>query len=527
MRDRRETKLNASRRILRLVVVVSATLFFGTARPVLCKELWQLNWIEVRSPHFVVVSALPEARTTELVVDLENFRTAAEMLTNIGRFEERIPTHIYVLPYEVPELRLDGKIVGYFLPGMRANYAAVMPSPVKLDAVLKHEYMHFLVHNRDKLAYPTWFDEGFAELLSTLHVRFAALEYGNTLEQRIYSLEYESWMPFTKVLDARGTASLSHAQMPMFYAQSWLLLHYLMIGRPGTNTSAELQTFLRLRESGLASVPAFEQAFSLKVSTLQSTLRYYGSKMRYFKATLLQPYPPVQSTKHEVSPDRVAAELGTLALHHGNYAAAQHFYDYALSAKPANAMALVGMGDVLKNAKRYAEADANYQKAIALEPTNPLHQLDYAEYFLTLAQEEKIPERAHELFIEARRHLARSYALDANNPETLAENGLTYLLEKVSPDKAVQSLELAYELLPSQSEIRHLLARAYIANHELDKARPHLQALIAWAETTNAMTLQEELNGLDAVPSAPTKQTMHEFACEHCRAGLIPNKRPN
>ena len=37
-----------------------------------------------------------------------------------------------------------------------------------IDEGLKHEYVDFLMRNRDALMYPTWFEEGFASVLSTL-----------------------------------------------------------------------------------------------------------------------------------------------------------------------------------------------------------------------------------------------------------------------------------------------------------------------------------------------------------------------
>ena len=67
---------------------------------------------------------------------------------------------------------------GYFSAGMRANYAVMVEIGSFGDEMIKHEYVHFLVHNRDRTIYPMWFDEGFAELLSTMSVKGVAFEYG-------------------------------------------------------------------------------------------------------------------------------------------------------------------------------------------------------------------------------------------------------------------------------------------------------------------------------------------------------------
>jgi hypothetical protein len=131
------------------------------ARPGAAKDLWTYDWVEVRSPHFVIASALDEKRTRDLAVDLENFRTAAELLTTIGRFEERIPTKLYVLPRADWNLGFHASdIAGYFLPGMRPNYALIKKHGSLADEIIKHEYVRFLVHNRDATLYPLWFEVG-------------------------------------------------------------------------------------------------------------------------------------------------------------------------------------------------------------------------------------------------------------------------------------------------------------------------------------------------------------------------------
>ena len=479
------------------LLMMSALLAVAVAAPAFAKEVWERDWIEVRSPHFVVVSALAEARTVELVQELESFRAAAEMLTNIGRFEERIPTRIYVLPYAVPDLGFGGRQIGYFESGMRANYAVVIPARDELDEALKHEYVHFLVHNRDETTYPTWFDEGFAVVLQTLRARGTQLEFGKPIAGSIDALSHGHWLPFGRVLEARGTADFSGEGTAMFYSQSWCLVHYLTIGRPDKDFAAENREYLRLSETGVAPVLAFEQAFGLKVAMLRPVVTNYARNLRYFQATMKRPFPIAQMTTSNVATDRIAAELGLLALLRGNFAAAQRYYDAALAANPANAMALVGTGDVHKNAKRFEQADPYYQKAIALEPRNPLHELDYAEYFVTLAEAQKDPEQAQTNLVEARRHFARSYKLDAYNAETLAMNGSTYLGAGEDHEKAVVSLEAAHQLVPSHPQIRLLLARAYVAAGQPDKARAQLRALLAWADARNADAIRKELAALE------------------------------
>lgn len=85
----------------------------------------------------------------------------------------------------------------------------------------------------------------------------------------------------------------------------------------------------------------------------------------------------------------------------------------AVARAPNNTQALVGVGDPLTRAGRLNEAQPYYEKALALEPLNARVELDFAEYFDRRALAAKDPEEATTYLVEARRHFARSYKLDA------------------------------------------------------------------------------------------------------------------
>jgi hypothetical protein len=256
--------------------VTLIALVWCTAPSASAKELWERPWIEVHCPHFVIVSALPEKLSVDLARDLEHFRAAVVIMTHIEPFDESIPTKVYVLPQPVEKLGFKGDVAGYFVPEMRANYAAVTPRPgTALDDVLKHEYVLFPVHNRDANIYPTWLDEGFAELFSTLAASGNVIEYGEPTPARVSWLAYRPWLPFEQVLDTRDVTTFGDTNIQMFYAQSWLLVHYLMNGSPDRKFSNDAMAFLRLVETGVTAPNAFEQAFGLPVSKLHAALLAY------------------------------------------------------------------------------------------------------------------------------------------------------------------------------------------------------------------------------------------------------------
>ena len=476
-------------------VAHAASLLVLLALPASGKELWESEWIEVRTQHFVIASAQDAEKTIELAQELEDFRRMVEMFTNIGRFEERIPTKIILLPRRERELGFDGTNAGYFQAGMRANYAAMIPVGAYSDEVLKHEYIHFLVHNRDRLLYPTWFDEGFADFFASLRVRGLRFEYGKPMDARMSWLVNSPWLSYKTVLEARDTSAFGRDRGAMFYAQAFLLVHYLILenGDFGTRNGE----FLKRRERGESPLAAFEAAFGIAPSLLTMKLTRYLPKLKFYKGTLKKPLPLVEATTRTLPPAEIAAALGTLALHVRGADAARKYYEAALTADPNHGPALTGVGDLHKFAGRFAEAKPYYEKAIKLEPRDENHELDYAEYFLDLAAKEKDSTKRAEAIREARRHFSRAYKLNPDNPETLAMNGASYLVDGEDATKGVESLEAAHQLLPSQTQIRLLLAQSYAAAGQPEKARAQLETLVTWTHAGGVDAIRALLDSLE------------------------------
>jgi len=470
--------------MLRLSLTFVVLIAFAPAIGASKKELWDLSWIEVRSPHFVIVSALPEKRTVAVAHDLENFRSAVQLVTHIGRVDERVGTSVYVLPYAVDKLGFKSHISGFFVPQMRANYAAVIPMPVgHLDEVLKHEYVHFLVRNRDVISYPPWLDEGLAEVLQTLTARGDVIEYGVPTRVRIQWLENAPWMPFVKVLQTRDVFGLKNNDIAMFYAQSWLLVHYLMVGRPERTFDADSRVFLDLIEAAKPPAQSFELAFGVPVTQLDSTLRRYAEgRAPHRRMSLPQALEDAPTQIRPVTRDAIAAQMGMLLVLRGERDEAKRYFDVALALNPNNLLALAGFGAYYKLGQRLDEARPYYEKALALAPDDAHAQLDYAEFVLDRARAARDPGAVQSDLKLARLHLARSYELDPDNPETLAMNGVSYMFVGEPVHKALESLNAAHEMLPSQPAIKLLLAQAYAESGERETAMELALSLVAWSD---------------------------------------------
>ena len=478
---------------------VVASVVIGLAPGAGAAPLWEKKWIEVRTPNFVINSALDEKRSLELARQLETFRSVVGAFTNISQVPERVPTHIYLFASRAPEAGLEKNMAGYFYGQMRGNYMPMyFKSYRQALEILQHEYTHFLMYNHSKDIYPRWYVEGFAEFLSTVTSEANIAQYGTPPEYRIDWLFNGNWEPFERILDFATMQKLSARREGMFYAQSWALVHYLILGRSAGNFQKEFALYLELQASGRSPVDAFADAFGESVKDLKKNImRSFENGVRYLKISFSAPIPDSELQVRTLRADEIAARIGFLVFSIGKVNESQKYYEAALIKNPDNAPALVGMADLHKLAKRYDQAIPLYERAIALEPDQALHELDYGEYFQTRARLEEDVNMRKQWIELARNHLERSLVLDEGNPEALAMYGTTYLIDGESPGKGLDKLILASNNLPANFSIQMHLAKAYVAVGTPDMAIPILRRVYELSHGGRAEEAAEVLATID------------------------------
>ena len=122
--------------------------------------------------------------------------------------------------------------------------------------------------------YPGWLIEGFAEYYMTAKLKPGSFEIGSFNSGRAYTLMNGVWTPTDIVLSKR-TNELKRDQVFGYYAQSWLMTHY-MLSDP--NRRKQLFTYVRLLGQGKESVPAWTEATGESIEALDVKLKAYMRK---------------------------------------------------------------------------------------------------------------------------------------------------------------------------------------------------------------------------------------------------------
>lgn len=97
--------------------------------------------------------------------------------------------------------------------------------------LLIHEYVHLLTATHLRHS-PAWLDEGLAEFWSTATVRGEQLVVGSAPANYLKLLRTRTWLPLRDFTGRERTRlGTNKDDVAMFYAQSWAVVHYLLLGR--------------------------------------------------------------------------------------------------------------------------------------------------------------------------------------------------------------------------------------------------------------------------------------------------------
>jgi tetratricopeptide (TPR) repeat protein len=428
---------------------------------------------------------MDRAKTLELARDLEVFRSFVMRTMGGETVESSVPTTILAFGSSsaFAPFTIGRGVIGYFTPGMRRNRIVFKPySSTAETSTLKHEYVHFILRN-GRFSYPAWYDEGFAEFLATAHVDKGQIVVGMAPEWR-FRRSFVDWIPLGRLMSSSPVRHVGGGRSENFYGQCWALVHYLHFGRGGGRVSSDLHRYLVETSRGASPEEAVQSAFGVYMDELDREVKKYYTRGRFqYMSAGLEGLGDVSDPEISPAPaDRMALELGGLALAVEKPGLARDYFASVDAASPHHARALSGLGAAEHALGNQEEAEAAFQAALAAAPQDAYVHLDYARHLHDLAERrwQGRGKRESRRLASARKHYVKSWKLDESIPETYAMYGASFLLEGENPEKAAKTIEHAHRLLPSNLEIQLLLARAYAAIEKPDRARELALAVQGW-----------------------------------------------
>lgn len=230
------------------------------------------RWTRAETPHFIVYSDLGN-RVRASAAQLEHFDAWLRFLLGVHT-EPANKLEVYLFGGENglslvwPGVSSDVRGFYEATPEQTAAFALYRTSGFGDQTVLFHEYAHHFMLQYFAGAYPKWFVEGFAEFVSTTTFDRNEAYVGASTPARVRQLNQDAWMPLDRMLkgDIRGD------DIFRFYAQSWLMTHYVWLDQ--TKKAAFARYVAALRAGG-DPIASFQPAFGETLDQFDTDLRHH------------------------------------------------------------------------------------------------------------------------------------------------------------------------------------------------------------------------------------------------------------
>lgn len=480
---------------------------FVFALPALAAEP---QWVEVRSPNFSVITDAGDKKGREVALRFEQMRHVFGTLLLKNKVNIPIPLQIIAFRNRGGMKKYlplwKGKPIeaaGLFIGGDDRQFILLdLSTPNPYQAVF-HEYAHLLL-NGNYPEMPAWFDEGFAEYYSTIKVNEKEFEFGDVPEYVPYVLQGR----LVPVLDlfsvSRGSATYNESgdRRSAFYAQSWLVVHFLF----DKQKLAETGEFCKLTLVEKAPLPeAFRRAFQMEPKRFDKELYdYYHSSsiMRYRAPTPagMDAISTINYRMRRLTLLDAQVEMADVHLHLRDYLA-QGITELENVAQqdPGNAAARRGLGYGYLRQGKLDKAAENFRHAVDLNfPDARVH------YYAALLAHRNISQGgAGTANVQQMiRQLQTAISLDPNLADAYSLIGYAYGRDG-NMGLAIENSARAIKLSPRNERYRLNLAQLYMQARRWDEAGTLLKYLQTSPDPTVAQAAQQNLVTLEQVKQAP------------------------
>jgi tetratricopeptide (TPR) repeat protein len=374
-----------------LLTIIGLTVLFGAPLVGAKHE----NWVEVRSPNFIIVSNAGERQARKAAIHFEQIRAVFRRSLTVANAHGSPTITIFAVKDEdslkalLPEYWVKGHThpAGIFFYRMNQYFAAI-----QLDApgsnpysTFYHEYYHSLT-----LPYypnlPLWVAEGLADFYGNTEVSSSEVGMGRPDPDLIGELRQGNFIPLDVLFKVDHSSPYYNEQneTSIFYAESWALTHYLLVGDKATHKPM-LTAYLNELSHGATQEEAATKSFG-DLKKLQETLYSYIRSNAFFY--LKSPPPPEISTTdlqaRELSEAEVDAYRGGFAVVRGRVQDGIPILQEAVKLDPKLALGYqyLGFAEYLNNQR--SEALADFTRAIELNPQNALTR--FLRAYLTYSQ---------------------------------------------------------------------------------------------------------------------------------------------
>ena len=450
----------------------------------------QKHWFAVRTAHFNIFSCGPNEEVSRLADRLEQFHDAYFLLAGaqavssppvvVLAFPDRHDMEPFLPLYQGKPANMDA----FFRHGNDENLIvlALMNLEGRTLQTIFHEYSHLLFRNNEQI-WPIWLCEGMAEIYGTFELVGYEARVGKRIENHVQVLRSDTWMPLQELFSVKhDSAQYNEAERQgVFYSESWLLTHYLMLG-PSSFRKSQFGRLTALLKEGQNPEQAFTNTFHCSLSAMEAELHRYFDEGRF-------PYLPYR-LKYDLSVPHAGAtrpvstaetyfRFGDELMRIDRLDAATACFTDVLRIAPKNPLAHEGLGLLAAVRENHQEAIRELQESLNLGSTSYLAHYVFAFEKFGLATDDRGHQRQSDTnaSAEIRAELEKSIKLMPTFAPSHGLLGLVDLMDGRDLVGAAKHLQKAVELDSANYWYQLQLGQAQYLSHDNDAARRTLQSL--------------------------------------------------
>ncbi len=475
------------------------------------------EWRAAETAHFIVYSESSDRDLEKLATRLESYDKLMRMATGISSKVEPVKVRIYEVAstHDVEQALglsnsgvagfYDSNILGPFAVTPRKTYFGdALFTP---ELVLHHEYAHHFMLQYFPSVYPSWYVEGFAELIGSSKILpDGRIGYGMAAKHRGNEIA-ANWVHIRDILvkPAHKLHTLDR------YAQGWALTHFFTFS---DERAKQLRAFLAALHSGKPPEEAAKAFGDLEALNREARRYVTAGSFAYRPVTLEIARPAIQSLRR-LSAGESATIAEVIALRDDELSLYRKAGAREREAKLRSAnlerirdkasrfgsdpFVLHLLATAEYSSGNYAESEAAADRLIALQPNHArgmaIKSMSLAHAAAALQGEARNAKAA-----EARRLALKANRADPNDTLPLLAFYQSFHLTGQKPSKeAVELLAAVVATQPADTKSRQLLVDQFAADGRWVEAIDALQPLAnSPHESPRRQAAREQMAKLEA-----------------------------
>ena len=378
----------------------------------------------------------------------------------------------------VSEFR-ESHLVGFMQPSLMNHLLAFVVNRNSRDPyeVAFHEYTHFIMRSRLSEYVPLWYEEGFAQYLSTIRFSRGKAVLGRVPARKMLrsiSAHQDSWI---RVLNGKPPLDWASHGMESHYIFAWAVTHFLNRGatKEGVPIIELVPAILNsISEGGIPS-EVILNAIGLTEEEFLPAIK------EHFRDTRDHTFEVLIEHEEEVTHERdcldyvEVREMLADVIRKSNPRRAHHLLKQAIARQPDRAMLHVIYSKTLGSGKDASFTSA--EKAIELDGQNVDANIRMAELLtLECIMSYRRPCSDTDAAIN---HYLTALDIDHTRVDAAFGLGVVYLFIGRAGD-ALNYLRVAYQRAPWSPRINLYLGDTYRMIGNKVKAREHLTKAALW-----------------------------------------------